>query len=77
MILFMHAENEEILRLRLQRLLVLAQRPFKIMDIEIHLSLSSGFASHDTLDEIETTIHNATLAKLKAKKNGWQPRCFL
>ena len=70
MILFMHAENEEILRLRLQRLLVLAQRPFKIMDIEIHLSLSSGFASHDTLDEIETTIHNATLAKLKAKKMG-------
>ena len=70
MVLFLHAESEEIIRLRIQRLLALAQRPFKIMDIEIHLSLSCGFASHNKLHEIETTIHNATLAKLKAKKLG-------
>lgn len=70
MVLFLHAESEEVIRLRIQRLLALAQRPFKIMDIEIHLSLSCGFASHDALQEIETTIHNATLAKLKAKKLG-------
>ena len=70
MVLFLHAESEEIIRLRIQRLLALAQRPFKIMDIEIHLSLSCGFASHSKLHEIETTIHNATLAKLKAKKLG-------
>lgn len=68
MVLFLHAEGEEMIRLRIQRLLALAQRPFKIMDIEIHLSLSCGFASHDASQEIETTIHNATLAKLKAKK---------
>lgn len=68
MVLFLHAESEEMIRLRIQRLLALAQRPFKIMDIEIHLSLSCGFASHDASQEIETTIHNATLAKLKAKK---------
>lgn len=70
MVLFLHAESEEIIRLRIQRLLALVQRPFKIMDIEIHLSLSCGFASHNKLHEIETTIHNATLAKLKAKKLG-------
>ncbi len=70
MILFLHAENEEVIRLRIQRLLAMTQRPFKIMDIEIHLSLSCGFACHDKLHEIETTIHNATLAKLKAKKLG-------
>ena len=70
MVLFLHAESEEMIRLRIQRLLALAQRPFKIMDIEIHLSLSCGFASHDASQEIETTIHNATLAKLKAKKLG-------
>lgn len=70
MVLFLHAESEEVIRLRIQRLLALAQRPFKIMDIEIHLSLSCGFASHDASQEIETTIHNATLAKLKAKKLG-------
>lgn len=70
MILFLHAENQELVRLRVQRLLALAQRPFKIMDIEIHLSLSCGFASHESEQEVETTIHNATLAKLKAKKLG-------
>lgn len=70
MVLFLHAESEEVIRLRIQRLLALAQRPLKIMDIEIHLSLSCGFASHNKLHEIETTIHNATLAKLKAKKLG-------
>lgn len=70
MILFLHAENEEILRLRIQRVLALAQRPLKIMDIEIHLSLSCGFASHDRRHDIEMTIHNSTLAKLKAKKLG-------
>lgn len=70
MVLFLHAESEEVIRLRIQRLLALAQRPFKIIDIEIHLSLSCGFASHDASQEIETTIHNATLAKLKAKKLG-------
>lgn len=70
MVLFLHAESEEVIRLRIQRLLALAQRPFKIMDIEIHLSLSCGFASHNKLHEVETTIHNATLAKLKAKKLG-------
>lgn len=70
MILFLHAESVEILRQRIQQQFFLTQRTFKIMDIEIHLSLSCGFASHDKNQDIETTIHNATLAKLKAKKLG-------
>ena len=70
MVLFLHADELEFLRLRIQRLLAHAQRPFKILDVEIHLSLSCGFASHDMTHPIELTIHNATLAKLKAKKLG-------
>ena len=76
MVLFLHAENQESVRLRVQRLLALAQKPFKIMDIEIHLSLSCGFASHERLRDVETTIHNATLAKLKAKKLGGNSAVF-
>lgn len=70
MILLLHEENLETLRERISILLKECQRPFVIMDIDIHLSISCGIALHINLENIETSIHNSTIAKLKAKKLG-------
>ncbi len=70
MILLLHEENIEKLRDRISILLKECQRPFIIMDIDIHLGISCGIARHTILDSIETSIHNSTIAKLKAKKLG-------
>lgn len=70
MILLLHEENLEKLRERISVLLKECQRPFVIMDIDIHLSISCGIALHINQELIETSIHNSTIAKLKAKKLG-------
>lgn len=69
-ILLLQEENLEKLRERIGTLLKECQRPFKIMDLDIHLSITCGIAHHSPQDSIETSIHNSTIAKLKAKKMG-------
>lgn len=68
--LLLHENNLETLRERISILLKECQRPFMIMDIDIHLSISCGIAKHNQADSIENSIHNSTIAKLKAKKLG-------
>lgn len=70
MVLLLHENNLETLRERISILLKECQRPFMIMDIDIHLSISCGIAKHNHEDSIENSIHNSTIAKLKAKKLG-------
>ncbi|MHB8097949.1 MAG: GGDEF domain-containing protein, partial [Erysipelotrichaceae bacterium] len=70
MILLLKENDLEVLRNRISLLLKECQRPFIIMDIDIHLSISCGIAKHIPTDTIETSIHNSTIAKLKAKKLG-------
>ena len=70
MILLLKEKEIESLRNRISQLLKECQRPFIIMDIDIHLSVSCGIARHVDHESIETTIHNSTIAKLKAKKMG-------
>ena len=70
MILLLKENDLEILRERISILLKECQKPFIIMDIDIHLSISCGIAKHIPSDTIETSIHNSTIAKLKAKKLG-------
>ena len=70
MILLLKENDLEVLRNRISLLLKECQRPFIIMDIDIHLSISCGIAKHIPSDTIETSIHNSTIAKLKAKKLG-------
>ncbi len=70
MVLLLHENNLETLRERISILLKECQRPFIIMDIDIHLSISCGIAKHNHEDSIENSIHNSTIAKLKAKKLG-------
>lgn len=70
MILLLHEDNLETLRERISILLKECQRPFMIMDFDIHLSIYCGIARHVNQDQIETSIHNSTIAKLKAKKLG-------
>lgn len=70
MILLLCEEDLEHLRKRISILLKECQRPFSIMDIDIHLSISCGIARHYSHDLIENSIHNSTIAKLKAKKLG-------
>jgi hypothetical protein len=50
MILLLHEENLEKLRERISVLLKECQRPFVIMDIDIHLSISCGIAHHINQD---------------------------
>lgn len=69
-ILLLKENDLEILRERISILLKECQKPFIIMDIDIHLSISCGIAKHIPSDTIETSIHNSTIAKLKAKKLG-------
>jgi len=69
-ILLLQEEKIEKLRERISKLLKECQRPFTIMDLDIHLSITCGIAFHNLLDTIETSIHNSTIAKLKAKKMG-------
>lgn len=70
MILMLKENSLETLRERISILLKECQRPFMIMDIDIHLSISCGIALHNPNDSIENSIHNSTIAKLKAKKMG-------
>jgi len=69
-ILLLHEESLEKLRKRISNLLKECQRPFKIMDLDIHLSITCGIAFHNHQDAIEKSIHNSRIAKLKAKKMG-------
>lgn len=69
-ILLLQEESLEKLRDRISILLKECQRPFTIMDLDIHLSITCGIAYHNPQDTIETSIHNSTIAKLKAKKMG-------
>ncbi len=69
-ILLLHEDSLETLRERISNLLKECQRPFTIMDLDIHLSITCGIAFHNPQDTIETSIHNSTIAKLKAKKMG-------
>lgn len=70
MILLLNEEDLEHLRKRISIILKECQRPFIIMDIDIHLSISCGIARHNSQDSIENSIHNSSIAKLKAKKLG-------
>jgi len=69
-ILLLNEDSLETLRERISNLLNVCQRPFTIMDLDIHLSITCGIAFHNSQDVIETSIHNSTIAKLKAKKMG-------
>ena len=76
MILLLKENDLEVLRERISVLLKECQRPFIIMDIDIHLSISCGIAKHISTDTIEMSIHNSTIAKLKAKKMGGNVAIF-
>lgn len=76
MILLLKENDLEVLRERISVLLKECQRPFIIMDIDIHLSISCGIARHIPTESIEMSIHNSTIAKLKAKKMGGNVAIF-
>lgn len=75
-ILLLKENDLEILRERISVLLKECQKPFIIMDIDIHLSISCGIARHIPTESIEMSIHNSTIAKLKAKKMGGNVAIF-
>jgi diguanylate cyclase (GGDEF)-like protein len=69
MILSMFATNDQDIQNRMQKIIITAQQPMRISNLEIHLDVRCGIAIYDSISPIDNIIRQATLAKHKAKNS--------